>query len=75
VLNEVACDYFHLINPNFPERVKAIIDGLVREHALERDWVVDDHSAQLWTREKNMCMDTERRAELETLRKLLGVSR
>ncbi|KAJ8435240.1 hypothetical protein Cgig2_015643 [Carnegiea gigantea] len=45
VKDEVACDYFHLIDPDFPERAKEVTDDLVPEHALERDWVLDDHNA------------------------------
>jgi len=67
VQDEVACDYFHLIDSNFPERAKEVIDDLAHEHALERDWVLDDCDAQLWSREEHMHMDAERRAEVDTL--------
>ncbi|KAJ8427977.1 hypothetical protein Cgig2_017464 [Carnegiea gigantea] len=55
-------------------RAKEVIDDLVCEHALERDWVLDDHNAQLWSREEDMCMDAKCRAEVDTLRKLVGVA-
>ncbi|KAJ8430892.1 hypothetical protein Cgig2_003885 [Carnegiea gigantea] len=57
VQDEVAWDYFCLIDPDFPERAKEVIDDLLRESALERDWVLDDRSAQLWSREEDMRMD------------------
>lgn len=72
--DEVACDYFHLIDSDFLEWVKEVIDNLIREYALERDWVLDDRNAQLWTWEEDTRMDIEWRAEVETLRKLLGVA-
>ncbi|KAJ8424261.1 hypothetical protein Cgig2_019206 [Carnegiea gigantea] len=43
--DEIACDYFCLIDPDFRERVKEVIDDLLRESALERDWFLNDHSA------------------------------
>ena len=72
--NEVVCDYFCLIDPDFLEWAKEVIDNLLCESVLERDWVLDDRSAQLWSREEDMRMDTERRAEVDTLRKLLGLA-
>ena len=60
-----------MIDPDFPEQAKEVVDNLLREHALERDWVLDDQNAQLRTREEDMCMDAEWRAEVEMLRKLL----
>ncbi|KAJ8427787.1 hypothetical protein Cgig2_032846 [Carnegiea gigantea] len=65
--DELACGYFHLMDPDFPERAREVMEVLVRGHALERDWVLDEHNAQLWSREEDM-------AEVETLRKLLGVA-
>ena len=57
--DKVACDYFHLIDPNFPEQAKEVIDDLVREHALGRDWALNNRNAQLWSREDDMRMDAE----------------
>ncbi|KAJ8425343.1 hypothetical protein Cgig2_032272 [Carnegiea gigantea] len=74
VKDEVAYDYFCFINPDFLEWAKEVIDDLLRESALERDWVLDDRSAQLWGREKDMRMDAEHQVEVDTLRKLLGVT-
>ena len=51
-----------------------MIDNLVCKNALERDCVLDDRNAQLWSWEEHMCMDAERRAEVDTLRKLVGVA-
>ncbi|KAJ8446519.1 hypothetical protein Cgig2_027481 [Carnegiea gigantea] len=64
---------FDRVTENFTKWAKEVIDDLVREHELERDWVLDDYNAQLWNREEDMRMDAERRAEVETRRKLLGV--
>ena len=72
--DEVVCDYFCFIDPDFLEWVKEVIDNLLCESVLERDRVLDDCSAQLWSREEDMRMDTERRAEVDTLRKLLGLA-
>ena len=54
--NEVVCDYFCLIDPDFLEWAKEVIDNLLCESVLERDWVLDDCSAQLWSREDDMRM-------------------
>ncbi|KAJ8436968.1 hypothetical protein Cgig2_012255 [Carnegiea gigantea] len=51
-----------------------VIDDFLHEIALERDWVLDDRSAHLWSREEDIRMDAERRAEVDTLQKLLGVA-
>ncbi|KAJ8426903.1 hypothetical protein Cgig2_024394 [Carnegiea gigantea] len=53
---------------------REVIDDLVREHALEKNWVLDDRNAQLWSREEDMCMEAEHRAEVNTLRKFIGVA-
>ncbi|KAJ8428009.1 hypothetical protein Cgig2_032346 [Carnegiea gigantea] len=50
-----------------------VINDLLHESTLERDWVLEDRSARLWSREEDMRMDAERRAEVDMLWKLLGV--
>ncbi|KAJ8437819.1 hypothetical protein Cgig2_013435 [Carnegiea gigantea] len=72
--DEVACDFFHLIDVDFPERVKEVIDDLVRKQIVQRDWLLDDYNAELLTRDEDMCMEAERRAEVDTLKKLLGLA-
>ncbi|KAJ8444284.1 hypothetical protein Cgig2_029697 [Carnegiea gigantea] len=72
--DEVACDFFHLIDANFPERAKEVIDDLVREQTVQRDWLLDDRNAELLTRDEDMRMEAERRAEVDTLKKLLGLA-
>jgi len=59
VQDEITYDYFHLIDADFPERAKEVIDNPVHEHALQRDWLLDNRNAQLWTREEDMRMDVE----------------
>ncbi|KAJ8437857.1 hypothetical protein Cgig2_002991 [Carnegiea gigantea] len=54
VQDEVACDYICLIYLDFPERAKEVMEDLPREYALERDWVLHDRNAQLWSREEDM---------------------
>ncbi|KAJ8435884.1 hypothetical protein Cgig2_010917 [Carnegiea gigantea] len=58
--DEVACDYFHLIDPDYPERTKEVIGDVICEHALERDCVLGDCNAQLWTRKDDMRINAER---------------
>ncbi|KAJ8422225.1 hypothetical protein Cgig2_000330 [Carnegiea gigantea] len=72
--DEIVWYYFHLIDEDFPKRVKEVIDDFARQHAIPRDWLLDDRNAQLWTRDEDMHLDAERRVEVETLKKLLGVA-
>ena len=72
--DEVSCDYFYSIDPDFPEQAKEVIDDHLYKSALERDWVLDDRSARLWSREEDMHMDAECREEVDMLRKLLAVA-
>ncbi|KAJ8421143.1 hypothetical protein Cgig2_007604 [Carnegiea gigantea] len=72
--DEVACDFFHLIDANFPERAKEVIDDLVREQTVQRDWLLNDRNVELLTRDEDMCLEAERRAEVDTLKKLLGLA-
>ena len=63
-----------MIDLDFPERAKDVIDDLVREQTLQRDWLLDDRNAELLTRAEDMRMEAERRAEVDTLKKLLGLA-
>jgi len=63
-----------LIDLDFPERAKEVIDDLVREQTVQRDWLLDDRNAELLTRAEDMRMEAERRAEVDTLKKLLGLA-
>ncbi|KAJ8428613.1 hypothetical protein Cgig2_026158 [Carnegiea gigantea] len=72
--DEVACDFFHLIDADFPKQAKEVIDDLVREQTVQRDWLLDDRNAELLTRDEDMRMEAERRAEVDTLKKLLGLA-
>ncbi|KAJ8432092.1 hypothetical protein Cgig2_001173 [Carnegiea gigantea] len=72
--DEVTCDFFHLIDADFPQRAKEVIDDLVCEQTVQRDWLLDDCNAELLTRDEDMRMEAKRRAEVDTLKKLLGLA-
>ena len=63
-----------MIDLDFPERANEVIDDLVREQTVQRDWLLDDRNAELLTRAEDMRMEAERRAEVDTLKKLLGLA-
>ena len=63
-----------MIDADFPERAKEAIDDLVREQAVQRDWLLDDRNAELLTRDEDIRMEVKRRAEVDTLKKLLGLA-
>ena len=63
-----------MIEADFPEWSKEVIDDHVREQTVERGWLLDDRNAKLLTHDKDMRMEAERRAEVDTLKKLLGLA-
>ncbi|KAJ8443041.1 hypothetical protein Cgig2_030244 [Carnegiea gigantea] len=67
-LDEVAYNYFYLIDQNFPERAKEVIDDLVGKHGPRETGFLMN------TREDDMRLDAERRAVVEALKMLLRVA-
>ncbi|KAJ8433775.1 hypothetical protein Cgig2_025938 [Carnegiea gigantea] len=72
--DEVAYDFFHLIDADFPERAKEVINNPVCEQTVQKDWFLDDRNAELLTRDEDMHMEAEWRVEVDTLKKLLDLA-
>jgi len=72
--DEVACDFFDFVDPEYTTRSMEVIDQMVVEHMGARDWMLGDRNECLWEQENDMKNEDVLRLENAKLKSMLFIA-
>jgi len=72
--DEIACDFFEFVDPEYTPRSMDVIDDLVEEQMEQRDSLMIDCRHRLWDEEEDVAAHDGLKLEVTKLRDMFHVS-
>ena len=71
--DEIACDFFEFVDPEYTTRSMQVIDDLLEEQMEERNSLLIDHHHRFWAEEEEAAADEGLKLEVTKLRDMFYV--
>ncbi|KAJ8442480.1 hypothetical protein Cgig2_022363 [Carnegiea gigantea] len=74
LLDDIACAYFHKVDPPYPQKAMDVIDELVAKNRELHDVLFDEHDSHYWMQREDMAVDNAVRADLARMKVILRLA-